>query len=109
MAHDDQSKTDATSSSAGDDVKIDWNAVAKLGVPAVIALYLVFRLANGIDVMTAEHSTLASGMTAIKEIAGQSDMAQQQILYVLQTMCANQARTDAQREGCLKRIDTRTR
>ena len=59
--------------------------------------------------MVTAVETVKTSVDAVANIAGQSDMAQQQILYVLQAMCTNQARNDDQRDNCLRRIDTRTR
>lgn len=96
-------------------LSIDWEGIAKIGVPAVIALYLVYRLSNGLDsvadelrLRAQEHISQNANIDSIKQITGQSDMAQQQILYVLQTLCVNGARTDSQRADCL-RTGTRAR
>lgn len=91
----------------GDDVKIDWNAVAKVGIPGVIAMFLVYRLSVGFDVFAKDHERLLESMAQVVTITRQSDIAQRQILYVLQTMCVNQARTDSQRADCLRKIETR--
>lgn len=68
---------------SGDDVRIDWNAVAKVGLPGVIAMFLVYRLATGFDAFAKEHDAISDGLGKVVNITGQSDMAQQQILYVL--------------------------
>lgn len=90
-------------------VSIDWEAVAKVGVPAVIALFLVWRLSNGFELLgdelklrAADHVQIGRQLESVANITGQNDMAQQQILYVLQTLCVNQARTDGQRGDCLR-------
>lgn len=87
--------------------------LAKSGPWAIVAGVLigvfVFDVRVGLTETKNEHRALIHSVDAVKDIAGQSDMAQQQILYVLQTMCANQARTDDQRDNCQRRIDTRTR
>ena len=95
-------------------VEKDWLVVfGKYGFAGLVAAVLLYVIV--FDVRTAqtatrdEHSSLRKSVDAVVEIAGQSDMAQQQILYVLQTMCVNAARTEGQRDDCQRRIDTRTR
>ena len=92
----------------------EWLAVfAKYGfaglVSGVLLGVFVFERVNANEATRGEHATLIKSVDSVVTIAGQSDMAQQQILYVLQTMCVNAARTEAQRANCLQRIDTRTR
>lgn len=92
----------------------EWLAVfAKYGfaglVSGVLLGVFVFERVNANESTRAEHTKLISSVDSVVTIAGQSDMAQQQILYVLQTMCVNAARTTEQRGNCLQRIDTRTR
>lgn len=87
--------------------------LAKSGPWAVVAGVLigvfVFDVRVGLTEGRNEHGAILKTLGDIENIAGQSDMSQQQILYVLQTMCANQARTDDQRDSCQRRIDLRTR
>jgi len=90
-----------------------WKAVTKYGLGTVGFVVLFwFMLTDAradMKANRAEHLDFMSGLSAIKDISGQSDMAMQQVLYVLQTMCVNQARTTEQRDNCQRRIDTRTR
>lgn len=109
MAHDDESKTDATLSPGSDDVKIDWNAIAKVGIPGVIACFLVWKLADGFDVfnvrLTAietQHASAALAAESSKDLSGRALMSSERILWVLQTMCANDAKTSEARERCLR-------
>ena len=97
-----------------------WKNVTKYGLGTVGFVVLGYFMLTDVradqKATRAEHASMVTAVQsakasvdAVANIAGQSDMAQQQILYVLQTMCTNQARTDDQRENCLRRIDTRTR
>lgn len=49
-----------------------------------------------------EHQGIMQEAAAMKDISGQSHMSQQQILYVLTTMCINQAKNNSQRGECVK-------
>ena len=90
-----------------------WKNVTKYGLGTVGFVVLGYFMLTDVradqKANRIEHQKLVDGVASIVTISGQSDMAQQQILYVLQAMCANQARNDDQRENCLRRIDTRTR
>ncbi len=80
------------------------------GLVAGVLLYVVVgQVMASQSRLLDEHAAMRTEITSVKEITGQSDMAQQQILYVLQTMCVNAAKTDYQRSECLRQIDTRTR
>lgn len=92
----------------------EWLAVfGKYGfagfVAGVLLYVFVFDVRDAQMSSREDHQSLRSSIDAVANIAGQSDMAQQQILYVLQTMCVNSARTEEQRNSCQRRIDTRTR
>lgn len=91
-----------------------WLTLAgKYGFAGLVAGVLLYVFV--IDVRVAqsalqkEHAHLSQGMTAVVDIAGQSDMAMQKVLYVLQTMCVNAARNDEQRRDCLRTIEAGTR
>jgi hypothetical protein len=51
-----------------------------------------------------EHQGMREAIAAVVNVAGQSDMAQQQILHVLTTMCVNEAKTAEARERCVSRV-----
>ena len=92
----------------------EWLAVfGKYGfagfVAGVLLYVFVFDVRDAQMSSRTDHQSLRSSIDAVANIAGQSDMAQQQILYVLQTMCVNAARTEDQRNDCQRRIDTRTK
>jgi len=93
-----------------DDMKPDWNAVAKVGIPGVIACFLVWRLAAGFDVfdkrlseIESQHASAQSAADAIKDLSGRALMANERILWVLQISCANEAKTNEARERCFSR------
>lgn len=85
--------------------------LAKSGPWAVVAGVLigvfVFDVRVGLTEGRNQHQQLLTNVEAIKDITGQADMAQQRILWVLQTMCTNQATSDAQRRECLSDTNTR--
>ena len=87
--------------------------LAKSGPWAVVAGVLigvfVFDVRVGLTEGRQQHADILNAMQSMENIAGQTDMAQQQVLYVLQTMCVNAAETATQRDNCQRRIDTRTR
>lgn len=100
----------------GDDVKIDWNAVAKVGIPGVIAMFLVYRLALGFEIiegkmkesseqhqlMVTEQQNLARGVLKLADKQGETQMLQEKILNVMRVMCIQGAVTAADRRECLK-------
>lgn len=95
--------------SLGDDMKIDWNAVAKLGVPSVIAMFLVYNIVTGFDkfdvrlrAMESQHASAALAAEAAKDLAGRALMTNEKVLWVLQVMCANDAKTNEARERCFR-------
>ena len=96
--------------------KIDWNAIAKVGIPGVIAMFLVYRLALGFEMfevrlkaidsahaaIVIEQQNLARGILKLADKQGENQMLQEKILGVLRTMCIQQATTAVDRRECLK-------
>lgn len=92
----------------------EWfQQLGKYGFAGLVAGFLLYVFVYDVRAAQAllreEHRAMRQSVDAVVNISGQSDMAQQQILFVLQTMCVNAARSDDQRDRCLSRIDTRTR
>lgn len=90
-------------------MKIDWNAVAKVGIPGVIAMFLVYRLAVGFDAfdvrlkaLEGQHALAAENALSAKDLAGRALMTNERVLFVLQTMCVNDAKSADARERCLR-------
>lgn len=91
-------------------MKTDWtNTILKLGIPGAIAVFLVWRLASGFDVIDvrlraveSQHSTIQSQSEAIEDLTGRVLMSNERVLWVLQVMCANEAKTADARERCLR-------
>ena len=90
-------------------MKPDWNAVAKVGIPGVIAMFLVYRLAIGFEsfdvrlkAIEAQHIQSAQSAFEAKDLAGRALMTNERVLFVLRVMCANDAKTNDQRERCLR-------
>lgn len=88
----------------------DWvNAILKLGIPGAIAIFLVYRLAQGFDVITLRLGNLEVQQTQVlsehmrlADLSGRSTMISEKILNVLRVQCVNTARTDEARRDCLQ-------
>ena len=93
-------------------MNIDWKEVSKYGIPGVIAMFTVYSMATGFDkfdvrlrAMEAQHAAAAESAAVAKELAGRALMTNEKVLWVLQVMCANDAKSNDARERCLR--DTR--
>ena len=93
-----------------DEMKPEWNAVAKIGIPGVIACFLVWRLATGFDIfdkrlsaIETQHVQAFSAADSIKDLSGRALMTNERVLWVLQVMCANEAKNNEARERCFSR------
>lgn len=94
------------------DVKPDWNAIAKVGIPGVIAIFLVWRLSEGFDVFSVriaaleskvqtDHARIAAHSDRMEDLTGRAYMLNEKILRVMQIMCANEAKSPEARRLCL--------
>lgn len=90
-------------------MKPDWNAVAKVGIPGVIAMFLVWRLALGFDAvdirlkaLEQQHAQASQAAETAKDLAGRALMTNEKVLWVLRIMCTNDAKTNEARERCLR-------
>lgn len=90
-------------------MKPDWNAIAKIGIPGAIAIFLVWRLAGGFDLFDVrlraieqQHAEMNSHGQRMEDLAGRAYMANERVLYVLKVMCANEAKTNDARRLCLE-------
>lgn len=90
-------------------MKPDWNAVAKVGIPGVIAMFLVYKLAIGFEsfdvrlkAIEGQHIQAAAAGAEAKDLAGRALMTNERVLWVLQVMCANEAKSSEARERCLR-------
>lgn len=91
-------------------MKAEWvTAIVKLGIPGAIAVFLVWRLAGGFDLINArlqavesQHATIATVAETTKDLTGRTLMTNERVLWVLQVMCANDAKTSEARERCLR-------
>lgn len=90
-------------------MKPDWNAVAKVGIPGAIAMFLVYNIVTGFDkfdirlrAMESQHVAAAEATWATRDLAGRALMTNERVLWVLQVMCANDAKSADARERCLK-------
>jgi len=90
-------------------MKIDWNAVAKVGIPGVIAMFLVYNLSTGFEkfdarlgAMERQHSDMLQHSERIEDLMGRTYMSNERVLYVLRQMCVNDAKTAEARRLCLE-------
>jgi hypothetical protein len=90
-------------------MKIDWVGLGKFGLPGVIAMWLVVNITTGFDkfdvrlrAMEAQHTQAAAAAEAAKDLAGRALMTNERVLWVLQVMCANDAKNAEARERCLR-------
>jgi len=90
-------------------MKPDWNGIAKVGIPGVIACFLVYKLAIGFEAfdvrlkaIEGQHVQAAQISYEAKDLAGRALMTNEKVLWVLQMMCANDAKTNEARERCFR-------
>ena len=87
----------------------EWLMVLiKLGIPGGIAVFLVWRLAGGIDsiedhrrMSEAQHTQTLTHVAANQDIMGQVLRNGDRVLWVLQQMCVQNARTTEAQMRCL--------
>ena len=84
-------------------------AALKLGVPGAIAVFLVWRLAAGFDVMAARmadlergHATQSEHSLRAEDLSGRTYLVNEKILRVLTADCVNHARTVEERRACVQ-------
>lgn len=90
-------------------MKIDWDAVAKMGLGGVIAMFLVYRLATGFDVfeqrlraIESQHIDMLNHSARVEDLMGRAYMSSERILWVLKVQCANAAKTADARQLCFQ-------
>lgn len=88
---------------------IDWAAIGKVGIPGVIALLFTYSTIQGFEkfdqrlgVIEQQHAHAAATAEAAKDLAGRALMTNERVLWVLQIMCSNDAKTNEARERCLR-------
>jgi hypothetical protein len=89
--------------------KIDWNAIAKVGIPGVIAMFLVWKLSDGFELfdkrlqaVESQHSLMFNAMERTQGITERAYESNKQVLHVLRTMCVNDAKNAEARRLCLQ-------
>lgn len=90
---------------------LDWNAILKLGIPGVIAMWFSYNIVIGFDkfdtrlrAMELQHAAAAQAAESAKDLAGRALMTNERVLWVLQIMCSNDAKTNDARERCLRDV-----
>lgn len=92
----------------GESSDIPWwiRAVVYMGVPAAIACYLVYILAQTVTASQAQVqstlNTLVLSVASMQTEHTQIKMVNEAMLRVLQVTCANQAENADARERCLR-------
>lgn len=87
---------------------IPWwvRAVIYMGVPAAIACYLVYILAQTVSAsqfqMQSTLNTLVLSVSAMQSEHGQIKMVNESMLRVLQASCVNSATSEEKRANCLR-------
>jgi hypothetical protein len=77
----------------------DWGKVAAyVGIPGVIALYLVWVLASSFNAKLDAHDLEAR--TLAEQHAAETREGFRQLVPLLQQICANTAKTDDERAAC---------
>ena len=84
-------------------------AVLKLGVPGAIAVFLVWRLAAGFDVLAARMTALEQGHAEQnahslrdEDMSGRLYLVQEKMLRVLTADCVNHADSAEGRRACVQ-------
>jgi hypothetical protein len=84
-------------------------AALKLGVPGGIAVFLVWRLAGGFDVVNdrlkeieAQHASIAAHSERVEDLMGNTFHSSERAVMILRVMCANAAKNEESRERCLQ-------
>ena len=72
---------------------------------AFLVVFLVVDVKQSQASMQQQHDELAQAVGQMKDITGQSHMAQERILYVLRRSCVNTAKTPQDRDACLRDRD----
>lgn len=79
-------------------------AVYIVGVPSVIALFLVYFLTNSVIAQLTAHSQATEGMRQLlQQHMAQQELIQQENKFYLRQLCLNTARSDEQRAACQER------
>lgn len=90
-------------------MKIDWDAVARLGAGGAIAMYLVYRMATGFDVfetrlraIEAQHNDMLNHSARVEDLMVRAYKSSERILWVLKVQCANAAKTSDAKQLCFQ-------
>lgn len=88
----------------------DWvQALVKLGIPGGIAVFLVWKMAGGFDVVDVRLRSIEGQQTQMSVSAdrmeaaiSRSSMASERVLFVLRQICVQNAKTASDRRDCLQ-------
>ncbi len=88
----------------------EWvQALVKIGVPGGIAVFLVWRLAGGFDVVDArmkaieaQHAEMSLSAGRMETTLNRSRESGDRVLLVLRQICVQNASTNAEKRDCLQ-------
>lgn len=85
----------------------EWfQAAAKFGAPSVLIAFLLWWLTGDFNVrlraIESQHTEMNQHASRTEDSMGRTYMSTEKVLYVLQTMCVNDAKTNDARERCLR-------
>ena len=88
----------------------DWlQAILKIGVPGAIAVFLVWRLAGGFDVIDAriksaedQHGAMLIHSARLEEAIQRASLSSDRVLGVLRLICVQNASSASDRRECLR-------
>lgn len=81
-------------------------AAAKFGAPSVLIAFLLWWLTGDFNVrlraIESQHVEMNEHASRTEDAMGRTHMSTEKVLYVLQIMCVNDAKTSDARERCLR-------
>lgn len=85
----------------------DWlNAVLRIGAPTALLMFVVFWLTGDFNVrlraIEEQHGQAAAIALQTKGLTERSLSINERILWTLRIMCANSAKTNTDRDRCLR-------
>lgn len=83
-----------------------WAGVVKVGVPGALLVFIVIWLVGDFNVrlraIEEQHSAQVGHSQRVENLVGSVYMSSERLLFVLRTMCVNEARSDEARRRCLE-------
>lgn len=88
----------------------DWlQVILKIGLPGAIAVFLVYRLAGGFDIVDVrlkaietQHAQMLNAGERLQDAVGRAALSSDRVLLVLRQICVQNANSAADRRDCLR-------